>query len=506
MTPLPVAWTEGMFLRPQHFQAADRHWAAELADAIHWHHPFSYGISAISFSEDAIRNSQFELTSCDVRFRDGTAVRIGQGLDRLDLKAAFQERATVRVCLAAPRMANGVANLGLPGTADLARFHEVSVEEPDENAGGNEQSVSYRHLNVRLCLDSDNLSGFEILPIAQIRRLGDREGTPELDARYAPPLLSADGWPELQRDLVRGVHDLLGRKIDLVSQQVRSRGITLAAREPGDLERLFMLQVLNSAEASLGALAYAPRMHPFPLYAELCRIVGQLSVFSPQRRSTDIPRYDHDDVLPIFRELRQRIESLIQVLGEYEFEQRAFVGFGRGLRVSLEPKWLEREWEWFVGVSSNQSHDLVRQLITRLDWKIGSADRVEHLFQLRARGLEQIADVKQVPRALPPDSQWLFYEVNRSGPEWLRAAETRSLGIRLQEQMIINIRELEGQEEVVVKTDAGPITLTFSLFAVPVRSGLSGSAAGAAPVPAAPGSTPPPPPPRPAYPPPPMKR
>jgi type VI secretion system protein ImpJ len=494
MSQLPVAWTEGMFLRPQHFQAADRHWSAQLANSVHWHQPFDYGVYSISFSRDAIANGQFELTSCQARLRDGTLLDLANDLGRLDLKTAFSDKTTARVCLAVPRTANGIANLGEAG--GLSRYSEATIEEPDENGGGNEQTVSYRKLNVRLCLETDNLNGFEYLPLVQVRRTGEREGAPEIDARYAPPLLSVDCWPELQRDLVRGVHDLLGRKIELVGQQVRSRGITLAAREPGDLERLFMLQVLNEAEATLGALTYAPRMHPFPLYTELCRIVGKLAVFSPQRRITDpLPRYDHDDVLPIFRELRDRIEALIQILGEYEFEQRAFVGSGRGLRVSLEPKWLEKEWEWFVGVRSNQPADLVRTLITRLDWKIGSVDRVEHLFQLRARGLEQLSDVKQVPRALPPDSQWLFYEVNRSGPEWLRAAETRSLGIRLQEPLILNIRELEGREEVIVKSDSGPITMTFSLFAVPLRSGMSPS--GSAPVAASR--------PTPAYPPPPLR-
>jgi type VI secretion system protein ImpJ len=492
MAQLPVAWTEGMFLRPQHFQASDRFWAAQIKESVHWHNPFEYGVYSLSFSQDAIKNSQFELTSCEMRLRDGTVLQVGAELARLDLKSAFQDRTTVRVCLAVPKAANGVPNLGSGAAGELTRFREITVENPDENSGGNEQQVSYRQLNVKLCLDTENLGGFELLPIAQVRRMGDREGTPELDSRYAPPLLSVDCWPDLSRDLVRGVHDLLGRKIDLVSQQVRSRGITLAAREPGDLERLFMLQILNEAEAALGALAYAPNMHPYPLYVEMCRIVGKLSVFSPQRRSTDIPRYDHDDVMPVFRELRERIEALIQILGEYEFEQRAFVGSGRGLRVSLEPKWLEKDWEWFVGVGSSQPHDLIRSLITKLDWKIGSVDRVEHLFQLRARGLEQISDVKQVPRALPPDGQWLFYEVNRSGPEWLRAAETRSLGIRLQEHLILNMKDLEGNEEVVVKSDSGPITLTFSLFAVPVRSGLApGSSAG--PVASRPPAYPPPP-------------
>ena len=34
MTPRPVHWHEGMFLRPHHFQAADRHAARVLAQNV----------------------------------------------------------------------------------------------------------------------------------------------------------------------------------------------------------------------------------------------------------------------------------------------------------------------------------------------------------------------------------------------------------------------------------------------------------------------------------------
>ena len=46
-----------------------------------------------------------------------------------------------------------------------------------------------------------------------------------------------------------------GNRIEILSQQVVSRGITLASQEPGDLDRLFMLMRLNEAYASLVILA-----------------------------------------------------------------------------------------------------------------------------------------------------------------------------------------------------------------------------------------------------------
>src|SRR6476469_8516675 len=44
MRNLPVFWHEGMFLRPQHFQAADRYWSelAEVSQQLD--HPYYYGL------------------------------------------------------------------------------------------------------------------------------------------------------------------------------------------------------------------------------------------------------------------------------------------------------------------------------------------------------------------------------------------------------------------------------------------------------------------------------
>ena len=54
-------------------------------------------------------------------------------------------------------------------------------------------------------------------------------------------MLAVDAWPPLGRDIVRAIYDIIGRKIEVLSEQVINRSISLASQEPGDLDRLFML-------------------------------------------------------------------------------------------------------------------------------------------------------------------------------------------------------------------------------------------------------------------------
>src|SRR5205085_4640901 len=129
-----------------------------------------------------------------------------------------------------------------------------------------------------------DLSGYELLPIGQIRRAGEGEATPRIDPAYFPPMLAVDAWPPLGRDVVRYIYDLIGQRIEVLSQQILNRDISLNSQDVGELTRLWMLHSLNSAYTTLSILAFARGVHPFATYTELCRIVGQLSIFGKARR------------------------------------------------------------------------------------------------------------------------------------------------------------------------------------------------------------------------------
>ena len=58
----PVHWHEGMFLRPQHFQAADRHWEELIAISSQWDNAYNYGLRSIELSPEALANYHVQLT------------------------------------------------------------------------------------------------------------------------------------------------------------------------------------------------------------------------------------------------------------------------------------------------------------------------------------------------------------------------------------------------------------------------------------------------------------
>jgi type VI secretion system protein ImpJ len=492
MRNLPVHWHEGLFLRPQHFQAADRHWGEVVATSEQWDHPYGYGLHRIEFSREALANHQFEIHALEARLRDGTLItlQVGQEPDRLDLREplaaathqaiqqaradladAFATQSVVRVFLAIPKLKLGRANVEETDGAGTARYRPARLPVQDESVGGDDQELELRSLNVRLLLSTDDRTGYEVLPIAQVRRASEGEAKPQLDLDYIPPAVDIQAWPELGRGIVRAVYDVIGQKIEVLSQQVINRGVGLDSRHPGDLDRILMLSELNRASAVLGVLAFAQGVHPFTAYAELCRIAGQLAIFTPERRPAEIPPYDHDDLHTIFRLIADRIEQSINAVRDYEYQQRHFVGVGLGMQVSLEPRWFNSDWHWFIGVKKGELTDReCRDLLSagHLDWKLGSSRQVEILFVHRAAGLE-LTPADRPPRALPTGQDWLYFDVSRRDtPAWRDVQDSQTLAMRLKDSLILNRDRLQGERRLVVSYQGRSVTLEFALFAVPV--------------------------------------
>ncbi len=484
----PVNWYEGLFLRPHHFQAADRSLAESAQMSDQWDHPYGYGLLSMDFSREALANHQFEVRQLKARMRDGTLVSLefGQAPDRLDLKdemasvgkaladlsEAFDKESVVRIFLAVPKLKLGRPNTASGDTTTPLRYVPVRLSLPDENTGSNEQEVELKQLNVKLLLSTQDLSGYELLPIAQVKRASAGAARPQLDDSYIPPVISIEAWQGLGRDIVRAIYDMIGQKIEVLSQQISSRNIGLDSRNPGDLERILMLSRLNAHYSALSIIGFAQGMHPVVAYTELCRICGDLSIYSKERRVEPVPPYDHDNLAGIFREIYLRIERLLNAVRDYEYEQRYFVGVGLGMQVSLEPKWFNSDWQWFIGVNKG---DLTPQECSdllssgQLDWKLGSSRQVEILFKQRAPGLE-MRPVDRPIRALPTQPDWLYYEVARNeGPAWRDVQATQTLAMRLRDSLITNLDRLQGERQLVINNRGRTYPLQFALYAVPTR-------------------------------------
>src|SRR4051812_31197961 len=96
MATRPVYWHEGMFLRPHHLQAAERHWVEHGNRNEKWDCEYNWGLRSIELDHAALANHRLVVRSLKARLRDGTLVVVPDDgiLPNLDLRPAF-DRATI---------------------------------------------------------------------------------------------------------------------------------------------------------------------------------------------------------------------------------------------------------------------------------------------------------------------------------------------------------------------------------------------------------------------------
>jgi type VI secretion system protein ImpJ len=407
-----------------------------------------------------------------LRLRDGTVLDLpddGTILPALDLKPLLERESPLTVFLAVPALTLTRANLAATPSA-TGRYLLDTLQLADENTGINPQPVQVRRLNLKLLVSSQDDAGYEILPLAAVEKSGGADAAPQLHLPYIPPILACDAWSPLQNDILQRIYDLVGRKIELLAELVASLGISMESTAPGDALILDQLRVLNEVSTTLHVIAFTEGIHPLTAFHELCRAVGQLAIFGIRQRPPQLPRYDHDDLGSCFYQLKREIDTLIEAVREPEYEHVPFEGIGKRMQASLQQCWLLGQWQMFVGVKNLLPVDECINLLTegQLDMKIGSADRVERMFQLGLAGLQFVHNA-QPPRALPSMPGLIYFQIIPNSAEWVSVQQSLTLAIRINEQRIAG--DIQGKRTLTVRRANGQTTtMDFTLYVAKVHN------------------------------------
>ena len=463
-----VHWFQGMFLRPQHFQMAQRYEAGQRDRGARWDLHYNWGLRSLELNAAALANHRLVLQSLQARLRDGTLVSLPDDAPSpaLDLGEPLERDRSLKLFLALPSLRLGRANLAEPGQAEGGRYLVDTLEIEDENDGLHPQPLQTRRLNVQVFLSTrEDYPGYEVLPIGSIVKSADADAVPHLDTTYIPPLLACDAWPPLQIGILRAIYDRIGVKIDLLAGQMLSRGISMESYAAEDMRIVGQLRALNEAYAVLTVLAFAEGVHPFEAYLELCRLVGQLAIFGDRRRPPELPHYDHDDLGRCFYQVKKYIDALLNLIIEPDWIQRPFQGAALRMQVPLEPAWLEPAWQMFVGVHTSLPPEQCISLLTtpgQLDMKIGSSDRVDAIYQYGQAGLKFTHRAQ--PRSLPVLPGLIYFQVDRDSQvnEWQQVQKSLTLAIRLNEHRILG--SIQGEQTLTIRHAGQTATLRFTLY------------------------------------------
>lgn len=421
----PVAWTEGMFLRPHHFQQHDVFNEERLRYHFHAIDPFHWGVRELSVDEEALSDNQFVILRLDAVLPGGVIVRYpGNAIVESREFDAGAERIDVHLGIRhlSPSDANSAPRGN--GTRDV-RYLLEAADLPDVNQGGGESPVELAHPNVRVFLSGEEaeLELHETFKAAEILATGELKRPFALNPEYAPPLLCVQAHAPLE-ELVAKIVSQMAARIRVVA----GRTATIAT---ADLPKMWMRYTLARMTPVLRHLLSVGETRPSEIYGALVETAGALAAFQ-SLEPPDLPRYVHHDLFRCFAELIAFIDqNLGEAIPDRFTELKLAFDASKSLYATdeLNTDLVDPHNHYFLGIQANLDSEELRQLVVE-HGKAGSRSGVATLVMLNTKGL-RLERLPAAPTEIAGRAGFEYYKVEPHGAQWQKVREDFSFAIGL---------------------------------------------------------------------------
>ncbi len=432
---LEIHWHEGLFLQPHHLQRMQKgiHDRLCAERKLNWAYP--YGVLEARLSRDELENMRIRFDRLRAVMPSGQVVDYPDHaeLPSLDIKQALAKSvAGFKLFLAVPLWQNARANsVKMSAEADTRAklLYRVSeVEYTDENTGENPKPVQVRKTNSRLIFEHEDTADLELLPLLRVTRaVGEDVGLPRQDPDFIPACFFLSGSPvlrELVRDLVSQVE--ASRK-ELVVQLARG-GFSIDQMRGVQFEQVMRLSTLNRFSGRLPSLVLAPNVTPFEMYLDLRELLGELAALHPDKDEFEVASYDHDNPLPVFKELVAKIRSYLRGAVAPSFLKLPFKELNGILTGSFVPEHLTQPNAYFLGIRSKLDPIALGRYVE-------DGDKFKLMPQsLATRAIRGIAlkEERHPPLELPAQSDLHYFRLDRAASErmWQQILTEKAATIR----------------------------------------------------------------------------
>ncbi len=422
-----VVWSEGMFLRPQHFQQHDRYLETLIDGRIRPLLAGGWGFSELQIDEALLAQGKFAILSAKGVLPDGTPFNI-PGDDNAPIPLSVEDSARDSIIhLALPLRRAGTRDTVDEGEAlGGARYQSQVREVRDDNAAFESRApVSIGGQAFRLLTDKDGLGEYASVGVVRVReKRADRSLV--LDTDYLPPLLNIAAAAPLAgfcKELVGLLHQR--------GEALAGRVVASSAGGASEIADFLLLQLINRAEALANHLARLNPLHPERLYTELVALAGELSTFTTsERRPAEYPQYAHDDLAgsfaPVFLALRQALATVI----DSKAVAIPIVEKSHGVHVAmLADKTLIANAAFILVVRADVPGETLRGHFPQ-QAKVGSVEHIRDLVNLQLPGIG-LLPMPVAPRQLPYHAGSTYFELDRGSAHWKQLTNSGGFAFHL---------------------------------------------------------------------------
>lgn len=412
-----VVWSEGLFLRTQHFQQQDRYTEGLVRGALQATPLQSWGFRALTLDVAALDAGRIAIASASGIFPDGTPFVVP---DTMSAPAPVPIRTEMvgLVSLAIPIERPGAATID-PAHADPAgsRYRGAIETVRDTVRGGAEpEEVEVARLSARLILPGEDSAGYVALPVARVDGLR-ADGSVAVADGYLPPALGLSATPwyaGLAQEVVSG--------LDRIAE---AHGKLVLGGAGRSIENLLLLELANTARPRVAHMLAQNMHHPSDLFMELAGLAGRMATYgSSSRRLSDLPTYDHLDPQPAFAALADTLRSLMLSLRHVEPKSRALqvARHAQNIwKVRIDNPDLLKTSRIVLRIGSDMSDESLRRIFVS-QATVGAADAFEKLWKSRLPGIP-LKPLHSQPREIPYDGERLCLELDQKSEHFAQLAD-----------------------------------------------------------------------------------
>ncbi len=426
MTERPV-WSEGLFLRPQHFQLAERGQLSALHARLDGALSYPWGIVELQLSENLAQGAQVGVERLILVLPDGEVVRVPVDAPP---PPPFDVHSQVRgeiVYLTLPADQAGAVAFayGSAPDAGIARYHVVERETIDATDPARAaDTIEVGRANLHFGVEEADLTGRIKIGLARIKELQGRRVV--WDESYIPPVLDIRASQTLAGFLI----DIMGR-LDSRQDELSLRAVEGAEGGTETFAAYLLLQLLNRWQPELRHLSRLDRVHPERLFTAFVSFAGELATFTrADRRPTEFPDYDHENLEMCFKPVIEALRAGLSTEFSRSAVQLELKQLQPGAYAStINDRGLYDQGRFYLAVSTRKPAEQVRRSLPSVV-KIGSVAKMQQLVQSALPGVP-LSPVAAPPSQIRVMPNYVYFELDRSSPDWKDFATAPALGLHI---------------------------------------------------------------------------
>lgn len=413
-----VVWSEGLFLRTQHFQQQDRHTAWLARRALGSTPLQSFGFTSLKLDKTALGAGLVGVEAAEGVFPDGTYVSVPDSTAEIAPVPVTASTEAGLVSLAIPAERPGSSQVD-PAHAEPSgtRYRgELTTVRDEIRRGADPSEIEVARLAPRLMLPGEETTGFATLPIARISGLNS-EGGVVVSESFLPPTLRISAVPWYQtflRELMNGFDQITEAHSSLV-----------LGGAGASMENLLILEAANAARPRLAHLAAQNDVHPSELFLHLAGLAGQLATYgASNRRFADLPAYDHGDPQVAYEALAEELRSLVLSLAHVEPKSISLEVHKHSENiwtVKVDNPEIYRKSRIVLRVGGEMSEDMLRRFFAE-QATVGNPDEFQKLWKSKLTGIP-LKPLHSQPREIPYDGDRLCLELDRNSEHFARLVD-----------------------------------------------------------------------------------